>query len=112
MVRAKGYCRRGGSMIRVTWMPLILAGLLAGTAPAATIVRSTKKSTSAHKRRRPTPQIDPTLGDNVDGEDLVIRRAAVSALGPVNGSVVVVDPSNGRILTIVNQKLALKSGFT
>ena len=99
-------------MKRVTWIPLILAGLLAGTAPAATVVRSTKRSTGAHKRRRPAPQIDPTLGDNIDGEDLVIRRAAVTALGSVNGSVVVVDPSTGRILTIVNQKLALKSGFT
>ena len=29
----------------------------------------------------------------------------------MNGSVVVADPSTGRILTMVNQKLALKSGF-
>jgi cell division protein FtsI/penicillin-binding protein 2 len=55
--------------------------------------------------------VDPTEGDNVDGEDLTIRRAAVAALGPVNGSVVVVDPSNGRVLTIVNQKLGLSTGF-
>ncbi|MGD0499800.1 MAG: penicillin-binding transpeptidase domain-containing protein [Bryobacteraceae bacterium] len=54
---------------------------------------------------------DSTEGDNVDGEDLNIRRAAVEALGPYNGSVVVVDPSNGRILTMVNQKLALGDGF-
>ena len=54
---------------------------------------------------------DSTFGDRVDGEDLAVRRAAVSALGPYNGSVVVTDPSNGRILTIVNQKLAFKSGF-
>jgi cell division protein FtsI/penicillin-binding protein 2 len=51
------------------------------------------------------------MGDNVDGEDLGIRRAAVEALGPYNGSVVVVEASNGRILSIVNQKLALGSGF-
>jgi len=54
---------------------------------------------------------DSTEGDNVDGEDLEIRRAAVSALGPYNGSVVVVDPSSGRILSMVNQKIALGSGF-
>lgn len=47
----------------------------------------------------------------IDGEDLEVRRAAVEALGPYNGSVVVVDPSNGRILTMVNQKLALSNGF-
>ena len=54
---------------------------------------------------------DSTIGDNVDGEDLVVRRAAVAALGPLNGSVVVADPHTGRILTMVNQKVALSSGF-
>jgi cell division protein FtsI/penicillin-binding protein 2 len=54
---------------------------------------------------------DSTDGDNVDGEDLPIRRAAVEALGPYNGSVVVVDPTTGRILTMVNQRIALSGGF-
>ena len=54
---------------------------------------------------------DSTEGDSVDGEDLMVRRAAVQALGPYNGSVAVVDPKTGRILTIVNQKLAFQSGF-
>jgi cell division protein FtsI/penicillin-binding protein 2 len=54
---------------------------------------------------------DSTIGDFIDGENLVVRRAAVDALGPYNGSVVAVDPSTGRILTMVNQKVALKSGF-
>ena len=47
----------------------------------------------------------------MDGEDPVIRRAAVEALGAYNGSVVVADPNTGRILTMVNQKLALGAGF-
>lgn len=54
---------------------------------------------------------DSTVGDNVDGEDLTVRQAAVEALGPMNGSVVVVDPATGRILTMVNQELALGRGF-
>jgi cell division protein FtsI/penicillin-binding protein 2 len=54
---------------------------------------------------------DSTVGDMVDGEDLVIRRAAVEALGPYNGSVVAVDPGTGRILTMVNQRVALGTGF-
>lgn len=54
---------------------------------------------------------DSTLGDDVSGEDLTIRQAAVNALGPYNGSVVVVDPKTGRIMSIVNQRLALGSGF-
>ncbi|HWC00235.1 MAG TPA: hypothetical protein VG672_26185, partial [Bryobacteraceae bacterium] len=32
---------------------------------------------------------DSTVGDNPDGEDLDVRRAAVAALGSYNGSVVV-----------------------
>jgi penicillin-binding protein 2 len=54
---------------------------------------------------------DSTWGDVVDGEDLVVRRAAVAALGPFNGTVVVADPETGRILTIVNQKLALSGAY-
>ncbi|MGA2738428.1 MAG: penicillin-binding transpeptidase domain-containing protein [Bryobacteraceae bacterium] len=54
---------------------------------------------------------DSTVGDNADGEDLEVRRSAVEALGSYNGSVVVADPNTGRILTIVNQKLALGGGF-
>ena len=54
---------------------------------------------------------DSTVGDSVDGEDLTVRRAAVEALGPYNGTVVVTDPQTGRILTIVNQKTAFSGGF-
>ena len=60
---------------------------------------------------KPAPPVDPTEGDNVDADDLTVRRAAVDALGTLNGAVVAVDPSNGRVLSMVNQKLALKSGF-
>ena len=35
----------------------------------------------------------------------------MDALGQYNGSVVVVDPFTGRVLTMVNQKVALSSGF-
>ena len=54
---------------------------------------------------------DSTVGDNVDGEDLVVRKAAVDALGPYNGTVVVADPQTGRVLSIVNQKLATKGAY-
>lgn len=69
-----------------------------------------------HRRARYSPWTEPTYsdstaGDLVDGEDPVVRRAAVDALGQYNGSVVVVNPATGRILTMVNQKLALGGGF-
>ncbi len=54
---------------------------------------------------------DSTLGDSVEGEDPVIRKAAMDALGPYNGAVVVSDPQTGRVLSIVNQKLALKGAY-
>ncbi|MCS7041556.1 MAG: penicillin-binding transpeptidase domain-containing protein [Bryobacteraceae bacterium] len=54
---------------------------------------------------------DSTLGDVADGEDPVVRRAAVEALGPYNGSVVVADPFTGRILAMVNQKLARSGAY-
>lgn len=54
---------------------------------------------------------DSTIGDRLDGEDLTVRRAAVQALGRYNGSVVVVDPDTGRILSMVNQKTALTAAF-
>lgn len=69
------------------------------------------KSTRSKKRRVALPVVDPTAGDYIDGEDLEVRRAAVEALGPYNGSVVVVDPDTGRVLTIVNQRLVFQSGF-
>ncbi|HXJ95217.1 MAG TPA: penicillin-binding transpeptidase domain-containing protein [Terriglobia bacterium] len=55
---------------------------------------------------------DPGAGDDIAGEDPAIRQAAISALGSLNGSVVVLDPNTGRILSIVNQKLALTGAFT
>jgi cell division protein FtsI/penicillin-binding protein 2 len=79
-----------------------------------------RKTTYTRFRQRTSPYAgfwtvpnfaDATEGDIIDGEDLAVRRAAVEALNGLNGSVVVVDPSNGRILTMVNQKLALQNGF-
>jgi membrane carboxypeptidase/penicillin-binding protein len=49
-------------------------------------------------------------GDTIAGEDPVVRQAAIDALGDMNGTAVVIDPANGRILAMVNQKLALSPG--
>ncbi len=83
-------------------------------APAKTVAKSAPAKATVAKKRvyRPAPPVDPTVGDVVDGENLTVRRAAVAALGTMNGAVVAVDPTNGRVLSIVNQKLALRSGFT
>jgi penicillin-binding protein 2 len=51
-----------------------------------------------------------TGSDVIEGEDPVVRQAAVDALGNMNGTVVAIEPTSGRVLAMVNQKLALSSG--
>ncbi len=51
-----------------------------------------------------------TAGDVTGGEDPVVRAAAIQALDGMNGTVLAIDPTNGRILAMVNQKLALSAG--
>jgi len=53
---------------------------------------------------------DITDGDMAAGEDPVVRQAAIDALGDMNGTMVAIDPTSGRILAMVNQKLALSEG--
>jgi cell division protein FtsI/penicillin-binding protein 2 len=110
--------------MKKTLLPALVAGLLVSGQFAAG--QSTRSSASGSGRTATTttrkkavkkavkkpPPVDPTDGDNVDGDDLTVRRAAVNALGTTNGSVLVLDPNSGRVLTMVNQKLGLKAGFT
>ena len=51
-----------------------------------------------------------SAGDVTTGEDPVVRAAAIEALGNMNGTAMAIDPSSGRILAMVNQKLALSAG--
>jgi penicillin-binding protein 2 len=44
------------------------------------------------------------------GEDPVIRQSLIDALGDMNGTALAIDPASGRILAMVNQKLALSPG--
>jgi len=83
----------------------LLAALSLSAAPQQTRHRTT------HRYRGVPTYTDPTQGDNADSDDPVVRQIAVDALGHSNGSVVAVDPESGRILTIVNQKMAFSSGF-
>jgi penicillin-binding protein 2 len=53
---------------------------------------------------------DVTSGDITGGEDPIVRQAAIDALGNMNGTVVAIEPTSGRVLAMVNQGLALSSG--
>src|SRR5919107_1787643 len=48
--------------------------------------------------------------DDTTGEDLEVRRAALSALGDKAGTVVVMNPKTGQVYTIVNQEFGLRHG--
>src|SRR5579872_7341129 len=115
MIIVRRLSENAPSMKRYLLSPLLLAGMLQNAAAQTPAVRpgvAARRPVTRTSVRRKSPPLDPTIGDNVDGEDLTIRRAAVAALGSMNGSVVVVDPSNGRVLTMVNQRLGFQSGFT
>jgi penicillin-binding protein 2 len=78
-------------------------------------VRRTRHKRRSRRARNPwriSSFGDPTANDNPAGDDPTVRQAAVEALSNWNGSIVVVDPNTGRILSMVNQKLALASAFT
>jgi penicillin-binding protein 2 len=72
---------------------------------------------AAHRRHRYYERFstssfasDITEGDVTAGEDPVVRQAAIDALGNMNGTVVAIEPTSGRVLAMVNQKLALSGG--
>ncbi len=75
------------------------------------------RSASTHRRHRYYERFstssfasDITEGDVTAGEDPVVRQAAIDALGNMNGTVVAIEPTSGRVLAMVNQRLALSSG--
>jgi penicillin-binding protein 2 len=91
------------------------------TRPASSVSRQTATPRRHRRRRRPVARWspwhvssfgEPASSDNPLGEDQLVRAASLEALGSFNGSVVVVDPNSGRILSIVNQRLALTGAFT
>ena len=88
------------------------------TATRTTTSVATLRSASYHRRHRYYERFTANsfiqgengAGDDTAGEDPVVRQAAIDALGDMNGTAVVINPANGRILAMVNQKLALSPG--
>jgi cell division protein FtsI/penicillin-binding protein 2 len=81
--------------------------------PVAKVYSKKKKHRTRHAREKFTASpwdTENTAGDITAGEDPIVRAAAVNALGDMNGTVVAIDPDTGRILAMVNQKLALSEG--
>jgi penicillin-binding protein 2 len=108
----------------IAWTPIWVAAFsLVVTVPSTAKVRKVRPARHVARVGPSLPGIvrggpwteptyaDSTEGDNSAGEEPTIRRIAIRALGPYNGSVVIVDSSTGRILSIVNQKVALRAAY-
>jgi penicillin-binding protein 2 len=84
------------------------------TSGAATVRRASLRARHHRYSERFTASSfasgDIFADDVTAGENPVVRQAAIDALDGMNGAAVVIDPSNGRILAMVNQKLALSPG--
>jgi penicillin-binding protein 2 len=87
---------------------LCLATLLGGN---STFAAPRPKPPVKRTRHRVVEYTDPTKGDIATYDDPVVRQVAVDAIGHEKGSVVAVDPTNGRVLAVVNQKMAFSAGF-
>jgi penicillin-binding protein 2 len=100
-----------GCVVANLAMPLPAAEASARAGAAA----SSKKASRLHRaiaRYRGVPTYaDSTSTDDPQFDDPIVRKAAVDGLGRYNGSVVAVDPNTGRILAVVNQKLAFGDGY-
>ena len=93
------------------FLAAVLAVTIAAPMPAAPpAARRASLHRISHFRGVPT-FADSTLADIGTFDDPIVRAAAVEGLGRYNGAVVAVDPNTGRILTIVNQKIAFGSGY-
>ena len=89
---------------------LFLGNVTAQAAPRPRAMRTIVRHRSS-ARHYGDPSVDSAKDDVAQYDDPVVRQAAVEALGHYNGSVVAIDPTSGRILSVVNQKLAFSSGF-
>jgi penicillin-binding protein 2 len=83
----------------------------AAPVPASPSKPAPSSKSKKHHRGTVDKAVDPTKGDDASYDDPVVRQLAIDALGHSNGSVLAMDPSTGRVLTIVNQKMAFSSGF-
>jgi len=83
--------------------------LIAGLGAASGATAQHKYHPRSH--RRTVDNFDPAKYDDATDDDPIVRQIALDALGHERGSVVAVDPSNGRILAILNQRMAFSDGF-
>lgn len=74
-------------------------------------IRIARERKLAFERGLKNQTAENIIKDSIEGEDLVVRKAAVDALGSRAGTVVVMEAKTGKIVTMVNQDWAIKNSF-
>jgi cell division protein FtsI/penicillin-binding protein 2 len=113
--------RELGKIVIVACLGVTLAVPMPAAEPSAKAIvnnsakaksKSSSRARHAAARYRGVPTYaDSVRDDDPTFDDPIVRQAVVEGLGRYNGSVVAVDPNTGRILTIVNQKIAFSDGY-
>ena len=73
--------------------------------------REARERSLAFERGLKTETQANIANDDTEGEDLEVRKAAVNALGNHAGTVVVMEPQTGKVLSIVNQDWGVRRSF-
>jgi penicillin-binding protein 2 len=118
MIRNLGTIFTASVLVAVLSVPLPAAESTPSAAPASSSKSKTKTSIGTHLRylvsrfRGGVPTYADSFSlDDPTFDDPMVREAALEGLGRFNGSVVAIDPNTGRILTVVNQKIAFGDGY-
>ena len=103
--------QRGGRVIAAKAATRLVRGRHGRLTRVAVVDRAPGRVVQRGERFYASSFVDAQgVGDITAGEDPVVRAAAIEALGNMNGTALAIDPATGRILAMVNQKLALSSG--
>lgn len=89
---------------------VVTDSIQAGNVKEEVIKESAVRKRSFEKGLR-AETIENIANDDITGEDLEVRRAAINALGDRAGTVVVMEPQTGKVLTIVNQEWGIRKAF-
>ena len=85
--------------------------ILAEQQRRAQFAREAQARHLAFERGLRTETVENIAHDNIQGEDLEVRAAAVTALGNHAGTILVMEAQTGKVLSIVNQDWAIRHSF-
>ena len=85
--------------------------ILAEQQRRAQLAREAQARRIAFERGLRSETVQNIAHDNIEGEDLQVRAAAVNALGNHAGTILVMEAQTGKVLSIVNQDWGIRHSF-